>query len=551
MRTATPSPAEARPFSLLPLLSSRLSPFGARLVAPVLDGALALSRLNALYAGVDRGRHPGVPFWDLALETLGVFVDVSPRDLAAIPPSGALVVVANHPFGGLDGLALLSVLNRVRTDVRVIGNHWLHQIPDLKASLVPVDAFGGREASPANATALRLGLRWLRAGHVVAVFPSGEVSHLALRERTVTDPPWHPAAARLAQLSSAAIVPVFFHGANSRLFQAAGLVHPRLRTLLLPREVLRRRASALRLSIGGPIPVAQVNRFDRSERLMAYARLRTFVLSGRATGGSSRHRSTLTVRPLVAAPPPSDLRREIETRGVDQRLLEHAPYSVWLTTRSATPTVIEEIGRLRELTFRRAGEGTGRSTDLDEFDDTYQHLFVWNDRTTEIVGAYRLGQTDVVVPRFGAAGLYTHTLFRLGAGFLDEISPALELGRSFVRPEYQREFAPLMLLWKGIGQVVATDPRYARLFGAVSVSRDYTPLSQQLLMTFLTSTRADGRLAKLVVPRHPPASRRGGDGWRALECTRGSRHGPGGRTRPRGRGWGAGHAGPLAAVPSN
>jgi putative hemolysin len=332
----------------------------------------------------------------------------------------------------------------------------------------------------------------------------------------VTDPPWHPAAARLAQMAGAAIVPVFFHGTNSRLFQAAGLLHPRLRTLLLPREVLKRRASVLRVSIGGPIPAAQVRRFDASEDLMAYARARTFVLSGRTRVCPSRRQGVPVASPLVAAPPSADLRREIEGLPPERRLLENAPYSVWLTTRAATPRLVEEIGRLRELTFRQVGEGTGRATDLDPFDDYYQHLLAWNDGTGEVVGAYRLGQTDAVGPRYRASGLYTHTLFRLGEGFLDEVGPALELGRSFVRHEYQREFAPLMLLWKGIGQMVVAEPRYARLFGAVSISHDYATLSQQLMMAFLRSTRAEDRLARLVAPRNPPAARRGRPDLRSL-----------------------------------
>src|SRR5256885_4994402 len=110
---------------------------------------------------------------------------------------------------------------------------------------------------------------------------------------------------------------------------------------------------------------------------------------------------------------------------------------------------------LRELSFRAEGEGTGKSVDLDRYDDYYTHLFVWNKPQKEIVGAYRLARTVDILPEFGVDGLYTNTLFRFKDDFFDLLGPAIELGRSFVRPEYQRQYAPLLLLWKAIGRYVA------------------------------------------------------------------------------------------------
>jgi putative hemolysin len=140
---------------------------------------------------------------------------------------------------------------------------------------------------------------------------------------------------------------------------------------------------------------------------------------------------------------------------------------------------LREIGRLRELTFRAVGEGTGKSLDLDRFDGEYLHLFVWNASRNEVVGAYRLAGTDVV------RNLYTATLFKYDQRFLDETGPALELGRSFVRGEYQKGFAPLLALWKGIGVWVARNPRYKILFGPVSISNQYQAVSRELMVAFL------------------------------------------------------------------
>jgi hypothetical protein len=163
---------------------------------------------------------------------------------------------------------------------------------------------------------------------------------------------------------------------------------------------------------------------------------------------------------------------------------------------------------LRELTFRAAGEGTGRTRDLDAFDRAYRHLFVWHRGDRRLVGAYRLGFTDEILAAHGPDGLYTHTLFRYDRRLLDRISPAIELGRSFVRAEYQRDYAPLLLLWKGIGRIVVAQPRYRRLFGPVTISHDYSSLSQHLLMAFLEANRLLPDLARLVAPRNPPAPAR-------------------------------------------
>jgi putative hemolysin len=166
--------------------------------------------------------------------------------------------------------------------------------------------------------------------------------------------------------------------------------------------------------------------------------------------------------------------------------------------------VLREIGRLREITFRAAGEGTGRALDLDDFDRHYDHLFVWNRARAEIVGAYRVGATDRIVATHGTAGLYTTTLFRYDERMLERLGPALELGRSFVRAEYQKSYSALLLLWKGIGRLVARSPRYRVLFGPVSISSRYQEASQQFLRRFLEQEHGNQALASLVHAVNPP-----------------------------------------------
>lgn len=169
-----------------------------------------------------------------------------------------------------------------------------------------------------------------------------------------------------------------------------------------------------------------------------------------------------------------------------------------LRIRFQIPNTLREIGRLREVAFRQAGEGAGRSLDLDRFDSHYQHLWIWNTQSHEVVGAYRMVGTDSLRAR---RDLYTSTLFRFRAGLLEKVYPALELGRSFVRPEYQKSSVALVLLWKGIGQYVARNPRYRVLFGPVSISREYNPASRDLMVSFLESRCGNQDLATLVEPR--------------------------------------------------
>jgi putative hemolysin len=194
---------------------------------------------------------------------------------------------------------------------------------------------------------------------------------------------------------------------------------------------------------------------------------------------------------------------EISALPHDRCLAENADFAVYLGNSREMPQLVGEIGRLRELTFRQVGEGTGRSLDLDRFDDYYGHLLLWHKARRELVGAYRVGNTAEILPARGIAALYTSTLFRYDERFFQKLGPALELGRSFVRMEYQRQYAPLRLLWKGIAQMVASRPECPVLFGAVSISNDYNQASREMIYRFFEARMHDHTLAGLVTPRSP------------------------------------------------
>jgi putative hemolysin len=485
----------------MPPTLKALLPVKALLREPAFQKIFWFDRLRDLFESARRAGGEAGPIANL-LSLLDIRYRIDPAELERVPRTGPLLIVANHPFGFLEGAILATELKRVRPDVRILTNAQLAAVPELRDQCIFIDPFGDAASVPANAAALRRCCVWLREGGVLVVFPAGEVAHGNPLGHCPVDPPWNPSTVRLAQRTGAAALPVFFAGSNSPAFHLAGAVHPGLRTASLPRELLNKRGRTIRVRIGRPVSHATLESF-RSDEATEYLRCRTYLLEG-GSERSDTFRLLLPRKsaPVAAGPPPILLAREIERLAPERLLCESGEFAVYLGSSAEMPLVVREIGRLRELTFRRAGEGTGRAIDLDRFDRHYLHLLLWNRAAGEIAGAYRLAPTPDVLPGFGIGGLYTSTLFRYHRALFDRVGPALELGRSFIRPEYQKQYAPLLLLWKGIGRYVNSRPECASLFGAVSISSRYNAVSRQLIVKYLEAQRVE-ELAPLVAPRRP------------------------------------------------
>ncbi|MGA2882714.1 MAG: lysophospholipid acyltransferase family protein [Bryobacteraceae bacterium] len=474
---------------------------GHKLPAPVegaIEKLLLMDRFNRLYGDTP---DPGAaPIAERSLELLNVHPQVSERDLALIPKHGPVVVVANHPFGLIEGAILASVLQAQRADVKIMANHLLAGMPEAAPLCIFVNPFGGAGAARANRKGLKNAIAWLKGGGLLAVFPAGEVSHLNLKERTVTDPQWNHSVARLIRITGATVVPMYFLGANSPLFQLLGCLHPRVRTALLPHEFFNKHNRSIELRIGQPIAPAKIRTYQDDAGLIRYLRRRTYLLQNREAP------QTLAItqsQPQALEAIGELLSSEVSRLAPERTLAENDDFSVLLAKADEIPNVLHEIGRLREVTFRKVGEGTGRPIDLDRFDDYYWHLFAWHRHAREVVGAYRLGPSEEILGHFGPTGFYTSQLFQWKQSFLDRIRPGLELGRSFVRPEYQKTYAPLLLLWKGIGQFLVRNPRYKLLFGPVSISNGYSAASRHLMVKFLSAYRQSPEFAPLVRARNP------------------------------------------------
>jgi putative hemolysin len=466
-----------------------------------------LERVNEIY---QRALHPADrSILENVLAEMRVQYQVTDADLERVPATGPAIITANHPFGLLDGAVLGALLGRVRTDIKLLTNFILASVPELREHCIFVDPFGGSDAVSRNRPGIKETIGWLAKGGMLIVFPAGEVSHLRFQDFGIVDAPWNSMVARMAMAMRAPVVPVFIPGCNSATFQALGMVHPKLRTAWLLNEFLQQRDKTVEVRIGKAIPPEALRGVGSHEEVAAYLRWRTYILAQR---GRKRTKSVVPVltamlpqrrqQPAAGAIQAERLADELEMLRPEQRLIDHGEFTAYCGRASEFPAVMQEVGRLREVTFREAGEGTGKSRDLDGFDDYYTHLVLWNLSKREIVGAYRLGLTSEVLPRLGIAGLYTSTLFRYREKFFQSVGPAVELGRSFVRIEYQKQYAPLLILWKAIGRYIALHPEVAVLFGAVSVSDRYSRFSRELIYHFFQRQEKD-ELASLVAPRNP------------------------------------------------
>ncbi|MGE0485485.1 MAG: lysophospholipid acyltransferase family protein [Gammaproteobacteria bacterium] len=498
-----PSPAPQRqPFTVAPHLTG---PW--RRCAPLIDRLLALDGLNALYDSIPTHLDSHA-FARATLDGAGVEARIDATSLAHIPASGPCIVVANHPHGALDGVAMIELLMRRRPDLRVMANHLLKRFIELAEVFIAVDPFGGNQAARFNLRAVREALGWLRQGGMLLIFPGGEVSSLDLRQRRIVDPPWDAGVGWLVEKSGAPVVPAHIDGRNSALFQLAGLVHPVARTALLVREMLNHRGTVIEVRCAPPIEADTLALLGSREAIAPYLQVASDLVRARSAYRRPLRLGAVAPRGQRAADiappvPANTLAAEIDALPADQRLVLAGNLEVWYAAADQLPWTLQEIGRLRELAFRQVGEGTGKRVDLDLFDIYYLHLFVWDRVHRRIIGGYRLGEADRILDRFGAKGLYVASLFRLAPELEQDLRAALEVGRSFVAPEHQRNYSSLMLLWKGIASYVARHPRHRVLFGPVSISNDYHPVSRQLMVRFLQRHSMEPERASLVRARHP------------------------------------------------
>ncbi len=427
------------------------------LARPLLRTVERWSRLGRVQAFLrDNGGRHGFEFVTAALEFLDSRYDVDAAALARIPASGRLLLVANHPSGALDALALLDAVGKVRRDVRIVANDLLLGLEPLRDLLLPVRILGGR----AQRSSLQAVEQALAAGQCVIVFPAGEVSRLSLRG--IRDGRWNRGFVRFANATATPVLPVRVQARNSALFYGVSALFKPAGTALLAREMFARRGRPLRLHVG---QVMQLAPGQDPARQLETVRRALYAL-GRENGQADAVLMT-GPEPLAAPIAAEQVAAEIEAAELLGQTGDGKQIRLARCT-TGSPLLLE-LGRLRELTFRKVGEGTGRSRDLDDYDLSYQHIVVWDAAAQRIAGAYRIMRGAHALARHGLAGLYTAALFRYSDDAIPRIAEGMELGRSFVVPDYWGSRS-LDYLWQGIGAYLRSRPGIRYLFGAVSIS---------------------------------------------------------------------------------
>ena len=478
----------------------KLQKLHVSLLAPAIMKLLKLDKLNEAYSPFSELQ--GFDFTDKMLEELGIEYEIDAEDLKNIPRTEPFIAISNHPYGGIDGLISLSILNKIRPDTKFLANYLLQQIPPLKNYIVAVNPFDNAKKSSMNMQGLKEVLGHIKE-HPIGIFPAGEVSALQLNTLKITDKKWDPTIGKIIQKANVKVLPIYFSGHNSLVFNLLGLISPNLRTVKLPSELFNKKQKVI-VRIGKPILPKILSEFENSDELLRFVRAKTYALgSGIEVKKFFKINLSKLVKPkpIIAETLNIAIQNDIDNIQNDQ-VYKHENFEVYISNAFNIPNVLKEITRLREITFRAVGEGTNRSFDTDEFDLYYKHLFIWDSLAQKIVGAYRIGLGDELYKQFGKKGFYLNQLFKLKKEFAPILKDSIELGRSFVTLEYQRKPLSLMLLWKGINEFLKQHKgRFNYMIGPVSISGEFSNLSKDLLVAYIRHNHYDKALSKMVKPR--------------------------------------------------
>ncbi|APG60622.1 GNAT family N-acyltransferase [Christiangramia salexigens] len=464
-----------------------------------------LSRINREY---DKHKHlKGTEFISAILKEFEVDFEIPEKDLKRIPKEGPFITISNHPLGGIDGMILMKLILEKREDYKVIANFLLHRLDPLKPYILPVNPFENHKEAQSSLSGMKKAIAHIREGNALGIFPAGEVS--THRDKKIfVDKPWEPSAMKLIQKAKVPVVPVYFHAKNSLFFYRLASISDLLRTAKLPSEMLTQKRRKIKVRVGHPISVEDQQEHTNLETFTAFLRRKTYMLANvferkKLLGNLPKSLKIPRSPKDIAVETHIDIMSaEVENcRQLDKRLLVSKNYEVFLAKREIIPNILNEIGRLREITFREVGEGTNNSTDLDKFDDYYHHLFLWDTEANKIAGAYRMGMGNEIYASHGIDGFYLQDLFRFEPELYKMMSQSIEMGRAFIIKEYQQKPMPLFLLWKGIVHCTLRFPEHKYLIGGVSISNKFSNFSKSLMIEFMKSHYYDPYVAQYVRPK--------------------------------------------------
>lgn len=499
--------------------AARLDKIGflKRPVASAIMNLTKINEVNNLYSKLIHTK--GVQFFDEFIREQELSYIVFEEDLAKVPKTGPFIIVSNHPLGALDGILMCKILLRVRPDFKVMGNFLLSKIKPMEPFVISVNPFEGRKDAFNSSSGMRETFKHLEEGGCIGIFPAGEVSNKNNEYGEVLDRPWGKIALKIIKKAKVPVIPMYFHATNSKMFYNVSKLHPDLQTLMLPAEMMRKRDKPIRIRIGKPISVKQIEEEETIEELGDYLYNKVYMLKSYYEKRKSiteklklpnmslklpLQKQNNIVQNIIDETPVEDIITEIEKLKVaeNKKLFSHGDYDVFFTKSEEIPSIMREIGRQRELTFRAIGEGTNLPFDLDEYDNHYHHLFLWDNAGKKLVGAYRMALGSEVMKKHGIDGFYTSSLFEYDTELQPFFRKVIEMGRAYISMEYQQKPFPLFLLWRGIVHVCLRNPEHKFLMGGVSISNKFSEFSKSLMIEFMRSHYYDSAVAQYIHPKN-------------------------------------------------
>jgi len=465
---------------------------------------LKISTLNKIY---NRNKHLNdLEFLNAILDEFQIKFEIPEEDLKRLPKEGAYITISNHPLGGIDGLLLLKLMLEREPNFKIIANFLLHRIEPIKPYIMPVNPFENHKDAKSSVIGIKETLRHLSDGKPLGIFPAGEVSTYK-DGKLIVDKPWEEGALKIIKKANVPVVPIYFHAQNSKLFYRLSKLSDTLRTAKLPSELLTQKNRIIKVRIGKPISINELNEHTNIPEFGEFLRKKTYMLSNSFEEENfkltfPKFTSQKTAKQIVKPANHEQIIEEINfLKEGDYQLLQSKNYKVFLVTAEKIPNILHEIGRLREITFREVGEGTNEAIDLDKFDEYYHHMFLWDDDAQMIAGAYRMGFGSIIFPKYGLEGFYLNELFKFEPELNDMMSQSIEMGRAFIISEYQQKPMPLFLLWKGIVHTTLHYPEHKFLIGGVSISNQFSEFSKSLMIEFMKSNYYDPYVAQYIKPK--------------------------------------------------
>jgi len=429
----------------------------------------------------------GFEFVDATLDYFGVDFSFSSNEIENIPSSGRVVIIANHPLGALDALCLLKLVSKVRKDVKIVANDFLSGIENIDSLLIKIDNFKSKQ-SKENIQKI---YKALENEEALIIFPAGEVSRIT--PTGVKDGKWERGFLKFAKKTKSPILPILVDGKNSKTFYTVSLLNKTFSTILLSDEMFKQQNKIVNLKIGGLIEYENI--FLPLVSLDALPKMFKKHLYGLK---KNKNQFFKTSSGIAQGEDRKSIKKELK----NSELLgtTNDGKKIYLYTHTADSVVLKEIGRLREISFRKVQEGVNKKRDTDKYDKYYKHIVLWDEEELEIVGAYRIGVAEDIYDEYEFGGFYANTLFRFQKDFLPFMENSIELGRSFIQPKYWGTRA-LDYLWYGIGAYLKKNPHIKYMYGPVSLSGSFPQYAKELMVDFYSNYFKGTK--KLVEARNP------------------------------------------------